>query len=129
MDDQPAPDEPEPAVGDDPRVRALAAERALWRHERLAGAATVRRGALLIVSLPLVFLLTIATIGALGSLIPIVFGLAYMLVGFVLGFTRVAAGTARSRRAGKRLRGLSPDAQLPAARVLKGRMKPAARNV
>ena len=107
------------AAIDDPRARAIEAERALWQHERQAGGLHMRRGALLIVSLPLVFLLAVATAGALHSIVPVFFGLTYAVLGAAIGGSSVARGVSRARRAGKRLRGLSAVAQLPPARVLK----------
>jgi hypothetical protein len=100
--------------------RALNAERKLWQAERASGQASIGRGALALLTVPLAFALSIAAVIGFGIVEPMWIGITYAVFGGAYGSTRVANGLAKSRRATKALKALAPVAQLPAARVVKG---------
>jgi hypothetical protein len=103
----------------DAAERSLNAERRLWRAERTAAQTAIRRGALALLSVPLAWALSLAAVIGLGLAEPMWFGVLYGVFGVSYGARRVASGMAKSRRATRALKALSPVAQLPAARVVK----------
>jgi hypothetical protein len=107
------------ASTDDPQLRALEAERALWRREWSVGRATVRRGGLVLASLPFGFAITVPLALAVDSTLPMFAGLAYVIGGFCTGFAQITVGVTRARRSRRQLRALAPARLLPRARVVR----------
>jgi Flp pilus assembly protein TadB len=112
-DEADAPESPES------RRRSLQAMRMVWNREQQVGHTAIRRGAMVMISLPLAFVLSVAAVAGFGSLMPLAFGITYVVVGFAIGSSWIVSGAARSRRAHRSLRDLSGTAQLPPARVVK----------
>lgn len=86
--------------------------------ERTDGRSSIARGAILLVSIPIVSFAALLVAGSLRSIAPLLIAGAFAIVGGAAGIVSIGVGILQERGAAKALRQLEDD-RLPEARLLK----------
>jgi hypothetical protein len=96
--------------------------RAELERNRVGARMLIRRGLVLLVSVPLVVLTAVLTafaFGSYGAFAALTIGGVYALGAGIIGMSSVVDGVAHHRRCTQELRGLDATHQLPVARLLR----------
>ena len=86
--------------------------------ERNSGRSSIARGAILLISIPIVSFAALLVASGLRSMAPLLIAGVYAIVGGAAGIVSVGVGILQERSAAKALRQLEHD-RLPEARLLK----------
>lgn len=100
-----------------PALEVISDRAARLAHERKLGESSIARGAVLLLSIPLIVLVLVFIGAGFNTLVPWLLAGAYVVVGGAAGITMLGMGILRARTAAKQLERLEAE-RIPAARLL-----------